>query len=350
MPNFYAHLDFGKKVLEQLDEPLRQELQSEECSNAYLLGQYGPDPLFFYKPYRFNQTRTQGFLLHRRPMYELLPRLRRAVDSGDPRARGYAAGFLCHYALDSKCHHYVVSNCGVSGAGHTTMEVEFDRFMAEKDGLHAGGEVPMLAEVLPADFFKCIHDRFYPDIEEDGYRGGLSLFERTSRWHGEAAEKRTVPLALGLAARRFERARILENMFIIRPQGGVYDEHDRNLLQIFESQVEPAASHLEEFFRGEVDPSWYCMNLHGESFPMPDLSAFDAAGDTILESGEEPEKDAQPDSSESEEEEHGVRRLYHRAEKVVVDAAMNRYPGDPETGESEKEESEKAETKKEEEE
>ena len=45
MPNYYAHLEFGRHVLESLPLPLRRSIEREKT--AFLLGLLGPDPLFF---------------------------------------------------------------------------------------------------------------------------------------------------------------------------------------------------------------------------------------------------------------------------------------------------------------
>ena len=45
MPNYYAHLTFGERVLEELPVALAQRINGERA--AYDLGCLGPDPQFF---------------------------------------------------------------------------------------------------------------------------------------------------------------------------------------------------------------------------------------------------------------------------------------------------------------
>ena len=48
MPNYYAHLTFGQRVLADLPAGLSELIEQER--EAFDLGCLGPDPLFFYQP------------------------------------------------------------------------------------------------------------------------------------------------------------------------------------------------------------------------------------------------------------------------------------------------------------
>lgn len=102
MPDYYAHLQFGAQVLAALPEGLRICLEKER--DAYTLGQYGPDPLYFYLFARGGTVRAVGRSVHRQPVRPAMERLRLAMEEGKAFSAGYAAGFLCHFALDSRCH------------------------------------------------------------------------------------------------------------------------------------------------------------------------------------------------------------------------------------------------------
>ena len=105
MPNYYAHLKFGDRVLADLPEDLAKEIRRERA--AFQLGCLGPDPLFFYQPIRPNAVRREAVWMHRGSALPAAQRLRQAVEEDLPMAVGYSAGFLCHLALDSACHGYV---------------------------------------------------------------------------------------------------------------------------------------------------------------------------------------------------------------------------------------------------
>ena len=115
MPNYYAHLIFGREVLAQLPPVLRGQLE----------GSGAPSTLGF--------TALTRFLL---PSYdpEFCPNHRSVHAQGAGAAGGgallqavedtflrpwYAAGFLCHFALDSCCHYYIEEQHarGLSHAG-----------------------------------------------------------------------------------------------------------------------------------------------------------------------------------------------------------------------------------------
>ena len=119
MPNYYAHLKFGDKVLGGLPQPLAQVIDEER--EAFDLGCLGPDPLFFYQPIRPNAVRREGVRMHRNSALPAVERLRQAIEEGVPMSVGYGAGFLCHLALDSACHGYVDERAADGPISHMAM-------------------------------------------------------------------------------------------------------------------------------------------------------------------------------------------------------------------------------------
>ena len=135
MPNYYAHLKFGEKVLEELPVALAEAVDRER--EAFDLGCLGPDPLFFYQPIRPNAVRREGVRMHRNSALPAVERLRQAIEDEVPMSVGYGAGFLCHLALDSACHGYVNHRAAGGPISHMAMEGEYDRMLLENDGLDA---------------------------------------------------------------------------------------------------------------------------------------------------------------------------------------------------------------------
>lgn len=133
MPNYYAHLKFGDKVLGGLPESLAKVIDRER--EAFDLGCLGPDPLFFYQPIRPNAVRREGVRMHRNSALPAVERLRQAIEEEVPMSVGYGAGFLCHLALDSACHGYVNQRSAEGPISHMAMEGEFDRMLMTGDGL-----------------------------------------------------------------------------------------------------------------------------------------------------------------------------------------------------------------------
>ena len=135
MPNYYAHLKFGEKVLGELPVALAEAVDRER--EAFDLGCLGPDPLFFYQPIRPNAVRREGVRMHRNSALPAVERLRQAIEDEVPMSVGYGAGFLCHLALDSACHGYVNHRAAGGPISHMAMEGEYDRMLLENDGLDA---------------------------------------------------------------------------------------------------------------------------------------------------------------------------------------------------------------------
>ena len=143
MPNYYAHLTFGQRVLADLPAGLSELIEQER--EAFDLGCLGPDPLFFYQPIRPNAVRREGIKMHRRSALPAVERLRQAIEDGVPMSTGYGAGFLCHLALDSACHGYVDDRAADGPISHMAIEGEYDRMLMEDDGLDPCGRAHLPA-------------------------------------------------------------------------------------------------------------------------------------------------------------------------------------------------------------
>ena len=52
MPGTYAHYAFGKKVLAQVDDEIKNIILKN--MDLFLIGLHGPDILFYYKPLIYN--------------------------------------------------------------------------------------------------------------------------------------------------------------------------------------------------------------------------------------------------------------------------------------------------------
>ena len=132
VPNYYTHLKFGAVVLGALPTALAGLLSEER--EAFELGCLGPDPLFFYRPLGTGAVRREGHAMHKVSALPAVKRLRRAVEENVPMVWGYAAGFVCHLALDSACHSYVDARAAEGDITHLAIEAEFDRTLMVEDG------------------------------------------------------------------------------------------------------------------------------------------------------------------------------------------------------------------------
>lgn len=148
MPNFYSHQVFGKLVWDELPEETRAALASDQP--GFQLGLYGPDPLFFYHPLWPNRLCREGHLLHRQTPGVVLERYRSSDAVHTPYARGYAAGYLCHYVLDAACHPYVLAKSGGNSLRHLMLEGAFDRMLSDSQLPVFPVRIPELHDVAAA--------------------------------------------------------------------------------------------------------------------------------------------------------------------------------------------------------
>lgn len=141
MPAIITHHLFGTAVQARLGEnafPTNDEL----C--AFLLGNQGPDPLFYAVfSRRMVDVKKLGSTMHKRDCARSLDAMRefaRTMTGDDQRvADAYIKGFICHYTLDSTAHPFIyaqqdqITSAGVEGLGpeagdfvHSQIETDLD--------------------------------------------------------------------------------------------------------------------------------------------------------------------------------------------------------------------------------
>ena len=137
MPSIYTHHCFGKEVLKCLPEDL-----SEICKkykNAFRFGVQGQDFVFLFLPFLKLKTNRLGYKMHRTPAKDiirpLIPLLKETGINSEEYA--YLIGFICHFMLDSECHGYVNQKAKEKGYNHLVMEMEFDRYLLNKNKKNA---------------------------------------------------------------------------------------------------------------------------------------------------------------------------------------------------------------------
>lgn len=144
MPAIITHDLFAKDIYGETFESVGG---SRDEAEAFLLGNQGPDPLFFVAPDpRYRSVGGLARTLHRARPAEFLVALKSAVRELPARerstGRAYVLGYLCHYLLDRTVHPLILSQvqalcgAGVEGLGvedaaevHAVAETELDEMV-----------------------------------------------------------------------------------------------------------------------------------------------------------------------------------------------------------------------------
>lgn len=275
MPNYFAHLEFGRYVLEALPLPLRREVEREK--DAFLLGLYGPDPLMFHCLPTGKRVRAAGQEIHRQSVRVAAERLRLAVEEGLPGARGYAAGFLCHFALDSACHPYVEEAARGGVLTHGQIEAELDRHLMLRVGLEPLRDTPMPPLEVAVELEGVLR-AVYSGVSPRQFRCGYDMFCRASRLLTLASGTR-----LGGVAERMAQAHAklsgLRGVVLPREPEQPCVESSGTLRARLFSAVDATAGELEGYFsaveRGSELSPWFDRDFHGrraEGHPEDALS------------------------------------------------------------------------------
>ncbi len=245
MPNYYAHLIFGEQVLSQLPSPLRTRIQQETA--AFQIGLLGPDPLLFYRPLVHNLPRSIGVSMHRHPVRPVAERLRQAVADNLPYAESYAAGFLCHFALDSRCHQFIEEEMARSGLSHSGMEAELDRRLMLSDGIDPFHDTPLPSMQFHTAFYESITPVAYPGVMPRQFFRALASFRRWCRLQTRVAGTR-LSLFASWASERYPPLAPIRGAILPREPATAYAQAVNALCALLEEEVAPTAEELKRFF------------------------------------------------------------------------------------------------------
>ncbi len=141
MPDIAMHHVFGYRVRSELGSGVR----SPVAEAPFTFALYGPDPWFMYRLGKPRQGR--GRRMHTTRTGDFLIALAKEAKGGNARDEmfSYLAGFLCHYALDSTTHPYIIwqtTETWHTHRAHRDLEHALDIRLAKEEG-HWGERHPL---------------------------------------------------------------------------------------------------------------------------------------------------------------------------------------------------------------
>ena len=169
MPDVVIHAVFGREVRAGLDRGIAEKIRDVPFTFAL----FGPDIWFMYQPWKRREGR--GRRMHTTRTGQFLMALARQVkkSSHPEELFSYLAGFLCHYALDTAAHPYIVYMTEYRQKiprGHMAFEHTLDRLEMDRAGV--------LGEKHP------VTNYYYPSIRlPESLREDIdSVFEDVYGW------------------------------------------------------------------------------------------------------------------------------------------------------------------------
>lgn len=147
MPDVAVHAAFGREVR----AGLRRETAEKIHEIPYTFALFGPDIWFMYQPWKRREGRGRWMHTTRTGQF-LMAAAKRAKESGHREEMfSYLAGFLCHYALDTQTHPYIIHMTEEKTKiprGHMSFEHSLDRLEMERAGVW-GEKHPVTEHYFP---------------------------------------------------------------------------------------------------------------------------------------------------------------------------------------------------------
>ena len=133
MPDPVVHASFGREVLASLPPEIRDVIRPD----PYTFALFGPDVWFLYRPLAHT---GRGRAMHTTRTGAFFRALLSGVSASAAREDlfSYLAGFLCHYALDSTTHPYIISVTALEHVfprSHMSLEHALDATVMRRDGV-----------------------------------------------------------------------------------------------------------------------------------------------------------------------------------------------------------------------
>lgn len=250
MPSIITHDTFGQDIYRELFTSIGG---SRDEAEAFLLGNQGPDPLFYSVaiPWLIPSS-DMGNVMHDKLPARLLDAFKTDLpflpEDERPIARAYALGFLCHYTLDSTAHPFIFSQqyalCDAGEPGltrddghevHALIETELDelvlyvkrsetveRFNPARDILK--GTEHMLDVVSKLYIYVCMA-AYGRTVPKDLFRGSVHAMRLGQRaFHSASGLKREILGRTEELVRRYSFCRAMSHRPIELEQS-IFDNH-----------------------------------------------------------------------------------------------------------------------------
>ena len=246
MPSNYAHFRLGEEVRACLKGTDRQlvELHSE----LYRIGLHGPDIFFHYKPLTHNEIKKIGYAMHDQPGRVFFEHAARVIAArgGQQADIAYIYGFLCHFALDMRCHGYVEQKVRDSGVSHTEIETEFDRMLMLEDGLDPLRH-RLTGHIIPSAENAEVVQAFFPGVDGAQVQRALKGMISDDRWL--LAPSRSKRLLVCAALKFSGNEKELRGLLVNRQENPLCRQSNERLSELYDRAVELSLRLIGEFRR-----------------------------------------------------------------------------------------------------
>ena len=246
MPDPAVHASFGREVLASLQDEIREAI----LSDPYTFALFGPDPWFMYKI--FSHGSRRGRRMHTTKPGAFLTALLRRAGACACRAEmfSYLAGFLCHYALDSFTHPYVIwvtTQEHVFPRSHMSLEHALDAAEARRDGVW-GTRHPVTDHYFPAvrlpESMRADLDAVYEQVY--GWKGCWADLNRSCRRYRRVFRLMDNPRGLAVLLTRLTKKDVLKSVTYTESQFHTLDPENTGH-RTWRHPFDPTLSFTESF-------------------------------------------------------------------------------------------------------
>lgn len=223
MPDVAVHASFGREVLASLPVEVRETIVSE----PYTFALFGPDVWFMHQPWHRREGR--GRQMHTTKTGAFLTALLRRASACTCRKElfSYLAGFLCHYALDSVTHPYIIwttTEEHVFPRGHQSLEHALDYAVIRRDGF-AGELHPVTKHYFPRVRLPACLEQDLNAVFESvyGWKNAWADMNLSCRRYRQCYRVMEHPRGIAARTTRLTRAHLLKSLIYSESQFHLLD-------------------------------------------------------------------------------------------------------------------------------
>lgn len=250
MPTTYAHYRFGCDVRKKLGEYEANIIENN--IDIFNIGVYGPDILFYYRPFIKNKIIKLASKHHHQNFRIILEHATECIKRQEDKDKylAYMYGFICHFALDSYCHGYINNKKRESGLAHNLMESEFDRMLLEMDGYNPIKYKPTSHIKPDKEIAKTIADIYIDVDEKTAYKSIKSMKSFCNFMVAPTFVSRAIIYTGLFVSGNLSKKR---GMLITHKPDARCEETNKEIFRLYEKALELAVKMIERFKKNVFD-------------------------------------------------------------------------------------------------
>lgn len=250
MPSMYTHYYFGKLVLEQLPEDIKNKIICHR--HFYDAGQNGPDLLLYHAPLKGSFISKQNTIIHQQSGLAFFERTLLNHKNQESHL-AYIQGYICHFVLDAYCHPYIENYREKHHLSHMLIEREFERYLLEKNHLNPF-KYSLTSHILPSSSLEEVMASYVEGASIKDLRQTLKNMKRMYAFTKVSSSLKRLLIYVWMD---IIKKPYLKDFVFTKNHLEICDESNQYLNKLLENAVSHAIKLIKDYQYGDLSDPLY---------------------------------------------------------------------------------------------